>query len=400
MSTIAQDAASDRRVAEPERARPSERFTDVERIAVLRGGGLGDFVFALPALHALHETYPDAEITVLGAPLHAELMHGRPGPPDSVVAVPPSEGVRPGPVDPGATDAFFAGMRERRFDLAVQLHGGGRHSNPFVRRLAARHTLGTRSPDAEDLERTIPYLYYQNEFVRALEVVALAGAEPGRYGCEPVLASVPDISGVEVLARHGIRVGGEPLVVVHPGASDARRRWPAEHFARVAAELSAAGAFVVAVGDAGERGLCGAVVHGAAQEAARGSRPGAGSVRVASAAGRLDLGELAAVLQAADVVVANDSGPRHLAHALGTATVAVYWIGNLINAGPLTRARHRVHLAWTARCPVCGTDCTGADPAIVRCEHEVSFVADVPWRDVCDSALELLGHGPVATGTL
>ena len=45
-----------------------------------------------------------------------------------------------------------------------------------------------------------------------------------------------------------------------------------------------------------------------------------------------------------------------------------------------------MHLGWTARCPVCGADCTGMNPAAARCEHDESFVADVPWRDVYDSA--------------
>ena len=46
-------------------------------------------------------------------------------------------------------------MRARRFDLAVQVHGGGRYSNPFLLRLGARHTVGTRTPDAAELERTL-----------------------------------------------------------------------------------------------------------------------------------------------------------------------------------------------------------------------------------------------------
>jgi ADP-heptose:LPS heptosyltransferase len=357
-------------------------FPNVERIAVLRGGGLGDFLFALPALHALRETYPGGEITVLGSPMHAELMRGRPGPPDRVVVVPPVEGVRPGDSDPAAVESFLAEMAASRFDLAVQLHGGGRNSNPFLLRLGARHTVGTRTPDAARLERTTPYLYYQNEFVRGLEVAALAGAPASRCGIEPVLAREPGASGVRVLEREGVAVQGRPIAVVHPGASDPRRRWPAERFARVAAELSDAGATVVVVGAAGERELCDVVVQGA--------RSGDERARVASLAGRLSLGELAAALGDADVVIANDSGPRHLAHALGTATVGIYWIGNLINAGPLTRARHRVHPGWTTHCPVCGVDCTEVSAGSARCEHDESFVAEVPWREVLDSALDLL----------
>ena len=67
------------------------------------------------------------------------------------------------------------------------------------------------------------------------------------------------------------------------------------------------------------------------------------SVRVL--AGELGLGGTAALLAAADVVVANDSGPRHLAQAVGSSTVGVFWLGNVITAAPLTRLRHRVHLS-------------------------------------------------------
>ena len=69
-------------------------------------------------------------------------------------------------------------MEHEEFDLAVQLHGGGRFSNPFLLRLGARHTVGSRTEDAAPLERTIPYTYYQHEPLRGLEVVGLAGAPP------------------------------------------------------------------------------------------------------------------------------------------------------------------------------------------------------------------------------
>ena len=52
----------------------AERFPDVARIAVLRGGGLGDLVFALPAIAALRSAYPGATITLLGSAAHAALL--------------------------------------------------------------------------------------------------------------------------------------------------------------------------------------------------------------------------------------------------------------------------------------------------------------------------------------
>src|SRR3954470_19728720 len=57
--------------------RVSEPFPSIEQIAVLRGGGLGDLLFALPAVEALAAAYPDARLTLLGMPLHRELLAGR-----------------------------------------------------------------------------------------------------------------------------------------------------------------------------------------------------------------------------------------------------------------------------------------------------------------------------------
>ncbi len=107
--------------------------------------------------------------------------------------LPFADGVRPGPEDPDATDNFFGAMKRQRFDLALQLHGGGRYSNPFLRRFGARHTVGTRTPDAVPLERTLPYAYYQHEPLRALEVAGLAGAAPVGLEAQlrPLASSVP-----------------------------------------------------------------------------------------------------------------------------------------------------------------------------------------------------------------
>jgi hypothetical protein len=96
------------------------------------------------------------------------------------------------------------------------------------------------------------------------------------------------------------------------------------------------------------------------------------------------------VLRQAAVVLANDSGPGHLARAVGTPTVSIYWIGNVISAAPHGRAMHRLHVSWTTHCPVCGVTCTRQD--VPRCEHDVSFVADVLADGVIADVIELLGE--------
>lgn len=364
-----------------------DTFPDIRRIAVLRGGGLGDLLFAYPALSALSAAYPEASITLLGVPLHAELLRDRPGPVSDVVVLPYASGVRPGPEDGKATSDFFSSMRSREFDLAVQIHGGGRNSNPFLLNLGARHTVGTRTPDAVALERNLPYLYYQNEFLRALEVVGLAGAAP--------VCLEPQLEVTEEETAAGQRLagnGGRPLLVIHPGATDPRRRWPVPSFAEIAARAVRDGSDVVIVGDDGDAPLAADIV-GRAQ-----AQTGTGDARVRSLAGQLSLSELTGVLSVATVVVGNDSGPRHLAQAVGTPTVGIYWVGNVINAGAMGRLLHRVHLAWATVCPVCGVDVTQVGWTAERCEHDDSFVQQVQPDAVYDDVRALTATSPLLRG--
>ena len=358
------DDRDDRRAGQP----ANGLVPEVERIAVLRANALGDLLFALPALDALRAAYPGARLTLLGRAWHAGFLDGRPGPVDEVVALP--DGLPE--AEDGAPELVGA-LADRRFDLALQLHGGGRHSNPFVRRLGARVTAGLRTPDAEPLDRWVPYVYYQHEVLRLLEVATVVGA-PMR-SITPTLA-VTDRDREEAdAALPTCTAPPGPLAVLHPGATDPRRRWPAASFAEVGDALASAGARVVVTGDRSEAALV--------EEVA--GRMGATAVALP---GTLSLPALTGLLARAAVVVANDTGPLHLAAAVGTPTVGVFWCGNLINAGPPTRARHRPAVSWRLHCPVCGTDCTRAE-----CDHRDSFVADVEVSEVRSSALDLLSSG-------
>ncbi|WP_253766642.1 glycosyltransferase family 9 protein [Goodfellowiella coeruleoviolacea] len=361
---------------------------NVRRIAVLRGGGLGDLLFTLPALQSLRDAYPDATLTLLGTPEHARLLADRPSPVHEVLVLPPARGVYEPAGGPPHADSdqeaarsqqrFFDQARHREFDLAVQLHGGGRWSNPFLRRLGARWTVGPRTPDAATLDRWLPYRLYQHEVLRGLEVVGLAGAPPTQL-CPRLAVTAQDLSEADE-ALHELP---RPLLVIHPGASDPRRRWPAENFAAVAVAAADRGGGVAVVGGGAEAGLVEQVVR-----RARDQLPADRRFAVRSLAGVLSPSGLVGVLTRGNVLLANDSGPRHLADAVGTPTTAIFWMGNAINAAPFGRARHRVHLSWTAACPVCGANCT--DPNGRRCEHDVSFVADVPLAAVLDDVAELL----------
>jgi ADP-heptose:LPS heptosyltransferase len=360
---------------------PHDRVAGVTRIAVLRANALGDFIFALPALDALRAAYPDAELVLLGAPWHARLLHDRPGPVNRVLVVPPAPGIREAAPDEPVTPLadFLESARRDRFDLALQMHGGGANSNPVVAGLGARVTAGLRAGDAPPLDRWMRYVYYQPEIVRYLEVAGLVGAAP--------VTLVPELAVTRADLAEAHAVAGQPhrpRIALHPGASDPRRRWPAECFAEVADALTADGYEVVVTGSGTERELVERVV-------------GAARVPVRPLAGQLSLGGLIGLYAGCQVVISNDTGPVHVAAAVGTPTVGIFWVGNLINCATPLRARHRPIGSWTLNCPVCGVDCSRdiypARPGPRGCDHRVSFVTDVPVVEVLEAVADLRPRG-------
>jgi ADP-heptose:LPS heptosyltransferase len=365
-----------------------EPVPDVARIAVLRANALGDFIFAIPALEALRVAYPAAELVLLGAPWHARFLRGRPGPVDRVLVVPPAPGIREpepdesSPKEPAsAINAFLAAARAERFDIALQMHGGGANSNPLVADLGARVTAGLRAEDAAPLDRWIRYVYYQPEVMRYLEVAGLVGAVPVTVTPQ-VAVTVADLAEAHAVAG----VPDRPRAALHPGATDTRRRWPPERFAAVADGLAAEGYEVVVTGTSAERELVERV-----QAAAR--------VTVRPLVGVLSLGGLGGLYAECALVIANDTGPIHLAAAVGTPTVGIFWVGNLINCATPLRARHRPIVSWTVHCPVCGVDCSRdiypARPGGGDCPHRDSFVTDVPVVEVLEAVADL-AREPVA----
>jgi ADP-heptose:LPS heptosyltransferase len=362
--------------------RSSSRLDGVRTIAVLRANAVGDYVMSLPALQALRAAYPGAHIVLVGAPWHAAFLSGRPGPVDEVVVLPAVPGM--GGMQPdapcGGLGEVLADLRARELDLAVQLHGGGAQSNPLVREFGARHAIGLRAPGAPELDRWVPYRYYQSEVARYLEVVALVGASP--VGEAELAVTDADRDEAQRVLREstGFECTG-PLVAVHPGAADERRRWPVERFAALADALVVDGTRVVVTGSAGEAGQVDRLVSLAAGP-------------VTGLAGALGLGGLAGLYSRCALVVSNDTGPRHLAQAVGARTLGLFWCGNAINAAPATRQRHRALLSWTLRCPECGADCT-RDLYPHRtgdgCAHRPSFLADIPLEEAVEESRDLLG---------
>lgn len=374
----------------------------VERIAVLRANAIGDLLVALPALEALRAAYPSAEVTLIGRAHHAELLCGRPSPVDAVEVAPPYGGVTAPEGAPQAgpeLDGFFARMRARRFDLALQLHGGGANSTPFLHGLGARTTAGLRARGAPALDRWVRYSLPQHEVLRYVEAVGLVGAgtppslvprlavtaadraaadraAADRAAAGRAAADRAEADAADSTAAAGHTAERRATAVLHPGATDARRRWPADRFAAVGRALHDRGLDVLVSGDTRDAPLAEATAERCAGR---------------SIAGTVGLSGLLGVLERAAIVVSNDSGPLHLAAAVGTPAVGVYWWPNVLTFGPPATDRCRPVVSWRSRCPRpgCGAD---HNPLRRACGHGDSFVADVDTTEVLGEVDDLLAH--------
>jgi ADP-heptose:LPS heptosyltransferase len=270
------------------------------RVVVLRALGLGDLLTAVPALRAVRRAHPAARVT-LAAPAAIRPLVLHTGAVDHVVDT--------APLTPLAPELHGA-------DLAVNLHGRGpqsvellQHARP--RRLVSYGVEGGPVWDAAE-----------HEVVRWCRLLDDSGipADPREL----------DLTSPAVQPLH------TRAVLVHPGAAQVSRRWPARRWAQVAAALAGAGHTVLVTGGPGEREL-------AAQVAAE-----AGLPPQAAVAGRTDLLALSALVAAARLLVSADTGVAHLATAFGTPSVVLFGPNPPALWGPpADRPQHRV--LWSGR---------------------------------------------------
>ncbi len=162
------------------------------------------------------------------------------------------------------------------------------------------------------------------------------------------------------------------FIALHVGASDPQRRWHADAFSSLGDTFAERGYRVILVGDESERRIVDEVAEGMHHDPV-------------NLVGAVTLGGLAGVFDRCRLLVANDSGPLHLAHAVGTPTVGLYLCFNALTAVILGRSNHRPLISWRITCPVCGVDRTTQ-----HCSHLPSFVDGISIEEVLCASSELL----------
>ncbi|GAA3019678.1 glycosyltransferase family 9 protein [Streptomyces fulvorobeus] len=272
------------------------------KVLVVRLDSFGDVLLAGPAVRAAAEHA--SHLTVVCGPLGEPAARMLPGVDDVIVWQAPWEGTHPPPVDEADVMGLVETLRERAFEAALVLTSF--HQSPLpaalLLRLAGVRRIGADSVDHAGhlLDVRHQRLPGRHEAQAALDTAVAMGFQP-RAGDDGRLRVLPTPDTVPL-------TGNGPYVVVHPGASAQARSWDAGRHAQAVLLLADAGHRVVVTGGPGETGL---------------TRQVAGDVAI-DLGGRTSPRTLAGVLYGADVLVCGNTGPAHLAAAVGTPVVSLF----------------------------------------------------------------------------
>ncbi len=317
-------------------------MSDHPRILVVRTDRLGDVILTLPVLSAIRDAFPGAYLgmllqqytgaIVVGHPaLDATIWYDRDG-----VLLPVAEIVQ--------------SIRSHAFDVAIVVHPTPRLAWVIVRAgIPRRIGTGYRSYSLLFTDRVYDHrkdarfheLEYNLRLLKPLlPAITVENVTP-RFDI-PVDAAA--VRNVDTLLSHGGLLVGEKIVVLHPGSGGSAHDWPPERFGRLALELlKQAGLRVVVTGTQRDHDAVAQV------RAATGGR-------AIILEGVLTMRELAALLSRASVMVANSTGPLHLAAAFGTPVVGLYSQITSMSArrwGPYSSSRRVLEPEMPRDCSQC-----------------------------------------------
>ncbi|MCL6503518.1 MAG: glycosyltransferase family 9 protein [Pirellulales bacterium] len=307
-----------RRLTPPSRHLPPQQ---VQRILIVQLDHLGDAIITLGMLPALRERFPSAEIHVLAAPWNAAVFVTSP----HVARVHISRlnrfarGHRTGWL--WAQCWWGWRLRRWRYDLAIDVRG----ELPLVLLLwlsGARRRLGWDGGGGGFLlTDRAAFVPGRPELLSRLALIDALGLGP-----QPARPPAPPWYGVPEKARRKIRVilaaldAPRPLLVLHLAAGTPAKCWPAAHWRELLGRLIVEHApAIILVGTRQDRPLAHAITGNA-------TWPG-----VHDLTGALTVPELAALLEQADLAIGGDSGPAHLAAAVGTPVLSLFSGTNLVS---------------------------------------------------------------------
>jgi heptosyltransferase-2 len=351
---------------------------NIQRIVVRGTNWVGDAVMTVPALRELRRLLPDAHITLATRSFAEGIFRGADFLDDLLLY----------DRKPGASRSVFRKAREwrrRRFDLAVLFQNAfeaaliawmARVPNRIGYATQRRGCLLTHPLPLPKWHGSRHESFYYLNIVAQLETL-LHGASK-ILDHEPVfdlqVAADRQTEGRAILHAHGVR-DGSPIVALCPGSINSRaKRWPAERYAALADRfIEETGANVLLIGSAAELDVSREVSKHMRREPLM-------------LTGKTDLGQAMAILSLVDLLVTNDTGPAHIASALGRPTLVIFGPTNPLTTRPVSPA------AEIVRHP---PDCA---PCMLRdCPIDHRCMTAITPDEVFARACALLGRTGFAT---
>lgn len=291
-------------------------------VLCIRPDNLGDVLMTTPAIRSLKESLPGRNVTLLASSAGADIARHVPAIDDVMIFDPPWYKHNS---DSGHDSilAITADLKTRQFDAAVIFTVFSQNPLPTamlaymagVPRIAGYcrenpyALLTDWFPDSE------PLYGARHEVQRQLDLATALGAKPTSSNLSLQIPQGLEERVRSSLSAAGIDVG-QPWLLLHPGASETRRRYPPERYAAAARELvDRLGTQVVLTGSKSEHALAASIA----------AHAGSG---VANLAGAFSMDELIVLIASAPLIISNNTGPVHIAAAVQTPVVVLYALTN------------------------------------------------------------------------
>jgi ADP-heptose:LPS heptosyltransferase len=300
--------------------RGTSRRSPPRRILCLRLERIGDLLMTLPALARLRAAAPDATIDLAVGSWNADIARIIPGV-DHVDVLDAAWLARgSGGLGTLALMRRAGAWRARRYDLAINFEPDIRSNLILAATGAARRAGCVSGGGGPVLDIALDYDVHAHTADTAVALVDAAVGTPATSPA-PLRLAVPDSARNDAAGR--LRHFPGPIAAVHVSGGRAIKQWPEERFREVATILVR------------ERGmsivLTGAPADRAQVDTVKAALP---DDRVLDVSGAIDLVALAAILERVDLLVTGDTGPMHLAHAVGTPIVAIFGPSDPVRYAP------------------------------------------------------------------
>lgn len=322
-----------------------------KKILIIKPSALGDLIQVLPTLAALRKTWPDAQIKWLVRTEFAPLIEGHPYLDDVILFNRKYLGKAwKNPKAFKALLSLIKRLRGEKFDIVLDFQG-------LFRTAGLAFLSGCRQRIGPAKTRECAHLLYTNRVKQDMECIHLVDyyleiAKQAGAKCEGIEFTLPRHPEAVAAVRKLLNansITNKNYGVLVPGSAHADKCWPTERFAGLADKLNEKyGLSFVASGTAGERSLAEAIIDKA-------------QTPVVNLTGKTSIPELVELMRGAKLVISNDTGPGHIAVALGVSLVMIFGRSNPARVAPYGRENCVASIDFNSR----GFNADSPDP----CHH-------------------------------